>query len=74
MYVSLFFNVCVINCEISFFFRVQQLEKDLYYYKKTSRDLRRKVKDLIASGVIPNPGELGLGHWLDLDGLDGHSA
>ncbi|XP_046566645.1 kinesin-like protein KIF27 [Haliotis rubra] len=31
---------------------VQQLEKDLYYYKKTSRDLKKKFKDLITKGVL----------------------
>ena len=25
--------------------RVQQLEKDLYYYKKTSRELKQKLKE-----------------------------
>ncbi|XP_064601119.1 kinesin-like protein KIF27 [Liolophura sinensis] len=52
--------------------RVQQLEKELYYYKKTSRDLRRKVKDLIASGVIPNPDDLDLqGSVQSVSGGDG---
>ncbi|XP_006902016.1 PREDICTED: kinesin-like protein KIF27-like isoform X3 [Elephantulus edwardii] len=31
--------------------RVQQLEKDLYFYKKTSRDLKKKLKDLIGEAV-----------------------
>lgn len=29
--------------------KVKQLEKDLYYYKKTSRDLRRKIREETAS-------------------------
>lgn len=32
--------------------KLHRLEKDLYFYKKTSRDLKRKLKDLIASGTI----------------------
>ncbi|KAK6191693.1 hypothetical protein SNE40_003312 [Patella caerulea] len=32
--------------------RMQQLEKELYYYKKTSRDLKKKIRDLISSGVL----------------------
>eukprot|EP00105_Crassostrea_gigas_P031495 XP_011454205.1 PREDICTED: kinesin-like protein KIF27 isoform X2 [Crassostrea gigas] len=32
--------------------KIHRLEKDLYFYKKTSRDLKRKLKDLIASGTI----------------------
>ncbi|XP_046330087.2 kinesin-like protein KIF27 isoform X1 [Haliotis rufescens] len=32
--------------------KVQQLEKDLYYYKKTSRDLKKKFKELITKGVL----------------------
>lgn len=27
--------------------RVQQLEKDLYYYKKTSRDLKKKLREVM---------------------------
>ena len=27
------------------------LEKDLYYYKKTSRDLKKKLREKVASGV-----------------------
>ena len=26
--------------------KIQQLEKDLYYYKKTSRDLKKKLREL----------------------------
>ncbi|XP_021353306.1 kinesin-like protein KIF27 [Mizuhopecten yessoensis] len=29
-----------------------QLEKELYYYKKTSRDLKRKLRELYASGAL----------------------
>ncbi|KAJ8298888.1 hypothetical protein KUTeg_022948 [Tegillarca granosa] len=32
--------------------RVQQLERDLYYYKKTSRDLKKKMRELLASGAL----------------------
>ncbi|XP_048780280.1 kinesin-like protein KIF27 isoform X2 [Ostrea edulis] len=32
--------------------KIHRLEKDLYFYKKTSRDLKRKLRDLIASGAI----------------------
>ncbi|KAI8784176.1 kinesin-like protein KIF27 isoform X1 [Biomphalaria glabrata] len=32
--------------------RIQNLEKDLYYYKKTARDMRTKIKQLLYSGVI----------------------
>lgn len=28
-------------------YRVQQLEKDLYYYKKTSRDLKKKLREVM---------------------------
>jgi len=31
--------------------RTQQLEKDLYYYKKTSRDLKKKLREKMASGM-----------------------
>lgn len=31
--------------------RAQQLEKDLYYYKKTSRDLKKKLREKMASGM-----------------------
>ena len=27
--------------------KIQQLERDLYFYKKTSRDLKKKLKELI---------------------------
>ena len=38
-------------------FRVSQLEKDLYYYKKTSRDLKRRLRDYVSSGTIPAQGK-----------------
>ena len=31
--------------------RAQLLEKDLYYYKKTSRDLKKKLREKMASGM-----------------------
>lgn len=31
--------------------RAQQLEKDLYYYKKTSRDLKKKLREKMVSGL-----------------------
>ncbi|KAL9978810.1 hypothetical protein ACROYT_G016376 [Oculina patagonica] len=31
--------------------KAQQLEKDLYYYKKTSRDLKKKLREKMASGM-----------------------
>ncbi|XP_032248820.1 kinesin-like protein KIF27 isoform X2 [Phoca vitulina] len=31
--------------------RIQQLEKDLYFYKKTSRDLKKKLKELVGEAV-----------------------
>lgn len=32
--------------------KYQQLEKELYYYKKTSRDLKRKLREIHASGAL----------------------
>ncbi|XP_035825943.1 kinesin-like protein KIF27 isoform X2 [Aplysia californica] len=32
--------------------KIQNLERDLYYYKKTARDLRKKIKELLSSGAI----------------------
>ena len=32
-------------------YRSQQLEKDLYYYKKTSRELKKKLREKMASGM-----------------------
>jgi len=29
-------------------FRIKQLEKDLFYYKKSSRELKRRMKELVA--------------------------
>ncbi|XP_078332437.1 kinesin-like protein KIF27 isoform X3 [Crassostrea virginica] len=40
--------------------KIHRLEKDLYFYKKTSRDLKRKLKDLIASGAVRSYEEMGL--------------
>ena len=31
--------------------RAQLLEKDLYYYKKTSRDLKKKLREKMAAGM-----------------------
>ncbi|KAM9207101.1 kinesin-like protein KIF27 isoform 6-T6 [Dugong dugon] len=31
--------------------KIQRLEKDLYYYKKTSRDLKKKLKELIGEAI-----------------------
>ncbi len=37
-------------------FRIHQLEKDLFYYKKTSRDLKKKLRELLSSNpVTPMP-------------------
>ncbi|XP_045174185.2 kinesin-like protein KIF27 isoform X3 [Mercenaria mercenaria] len=33
--------------------RVTQLEKDLYYYKKTSRELKKRLREYVSSGTIP---------------------
>ncbi|CAL1543407.1 unnamed protein product [Lymnaea stagnalis] len=32
--------------------KILNLEKDLYYYKKTARDLRKKIKELLSNGII----------------------
>ncbi|ELW68452.1 kinesin-like protein KIF27 [Tupaia chinensis] len=55
--------------------KIQQLEKDLYFYKKTSRDLKKKLKELVGETIrrqqapseydaagdgVMNPGEAGL--------------
>ncbi|XP_077004689.1 kinesin-like protein KIF27 isoform X2 [Tamandua tetradactyla] len=55
--------------------KIQQLEKDLYFYKKTSRDLKKKLKELVGEAVrrqaapsehhdagdrVPNPEEAGI--------------
>ncbi|XP_061178029.1 kinesin-like protein KIF27 isoform X2 [Saccostrea echinata] len=40
--------------------KIHRLEKDLYFYKKTSRDLKRKLRDLYASGVIKSHDDVGL--------------
>ncbi|XP_003407846.1 kinesin-like protein KIF27 isoform X1 [Loxodonta africana] len=31
--------------------KIQELEKDLYFYKKTSRDLKKKLKELIGEAI-----------------------
>uniref|UniRef100_A0A8C9HGV2 Kinesin family member 27 n=1 Tax=Piliocolobus tephrosceles TaxID=591936 RepID=A0A8C9HGV2_9PRIM len=31
--------------------KIQQLEKDLYFYKKTSRDLKKKLKELVGEAI-----------------------
>lgn len=31
--------------------KIQQLEKDLYFYKKTSRDLKKKLKELEGTAI-----------------------
>ncbi|XP_059118796.1 kinesin-like protein KIF27 isoform X3 [Peromyscus eremicus] len=33
--------------------KIQQLEKDLYFYKKTSRDLKKKLKETARGGASP---------------------
>ncbi|KAL4224634.1 Kinesin-like protein kif27 [Mactra antiquata] len=33
--------------------RMSQLEKDLYYYKRTSRELKKRLRDYVTSGTIP---------------------
>ena len=38
-------------------FRLQQLEKELYFYKKTSRDLKKKIRELFTVGKIPAHGK-----------------
>ena len=35
--------------------RTQQLEKDLYYYKKTSRDLKKKLRELMSGMLNERP-------------------
>ena len=44
------------NCLVFHFLcRIHQLEKDLFYYKKTSRDLKKKLRELLASNPTPTP-------------------
>ena len=51
IYLTLFtVYVCFIN-------RIQTLEKDLYYYKKKTREHRQKTKELHSSGAISSQGE-----------------
>nr|KAG5694021.1 hypothetical protein BaRGS_002475 [Batillaria attramentaria] len=33
--------------------KIQQLEKELYFYKKTSRDLKKKIRQLLSNGKLP---------------------
>ncbi|XP_076429570.1 kinesin-like protein KIF27 isoform X5 [Peromyscus maniculatus bairdii] len=40
--------------------KIQQLEKDLYFYKKTSRDLKKKLKETARGGASPSPWQLSL--------------
>ncbi|KAK3104146.1 hypothetical protein FSP39_024813, partial [Pinctada imbricata] len=40
--------------------KIQQLEKELYFYKKTSRDLKRKLKEIMASGVLGSKDDFGI--------------
>uniref|UniRef100_W5M2J3 Kinesin family member 27 n=1 Tax=Lepisosteus oculatus TaxID=7918 RepID=W5M2J3_LEPOC len=35
--------------------KIQQLEKDLFFYKKTSRDLKKKLKELVADSLNQQP-------------------
>ncbi|KAJ1206725.1 hypothetical protein NDU88_002126 [Pleurodeles waltl] len=35
--------------------KVQQLEKDLFFYKKTSRELKKKLRELIGESLHPQP-------------------
>ncbi len=42
--------------DLNLIFRIHQLEKDLFYYKKTSRDLKKKLRELLSSNpVTPMP-------------------
>ncbi|XP_041366340.1 kinesin-like protein KIF27 [Gigantopelta aegis] len=36
--------------------KMHQLEKELYYYKKTSRDMKKKLRELISAGVLSSQG------------------
>ncbi|KAK7099081.1 hypothetical protein V1264_003272 [Littorina saxatilis] len=33
--------------------KIQQLEKDLYFYKKTSREMKKKIRELFSNGKMP---------------------
>ena len=48
-----------------FFGRIQRLEKELYYYKKTSRELKKRLRDLEASGALPHQGIYTSYHYLN---------
>ena len=50
--------ILIINLTVLFSIfrsRIHQLEKDLFYYKKTSRDLKKKLRELLASNPTPTP-------------------
>ena len=52
------FLYCLIKLNLLFSIfrcRIHQLEKDLFYYKKTSRDLKKKLRELLASNPTPTP-------------------
>ena len=34
--------------------RIHQLEKDLYYYKKNSRDLKKKLREISGKDGVPD--------------------
>ncbi|XP_077978007.1 kinesin-like protein KIF27 isoform X2 [Glandiceps talaboti] len=53
--------------------KVQQLEKDLYYYKKTSRELKKKLRELMASGLLSHLSQ-GQGEGDDVGGSGFSSA
>ncbi|CAG2234318.1 KIF27 [Mytilus edulis] len=38
--------------------KMQRLEKELYYYKKTSRELKKRLRELEASGALPHQDDL----------------
>jgi len=33
------------------------LEKELFYYRKTSRELKKKLREYVSSGTIPAQGK-----------------
>lgn len=47
---------------VSYINRIQNLEKDLYYYKKTARCLKKKIRELRDDGVISPQGMLYTSH------------
>lgn len=50
-------------------FRLQQLEKELYFYKKTSRDLKKKIREMFSNGKIPAHSK-----WVNMCERPDHSA